>query len=348
MSVPLADEKIHKPKPPNLELHQTRLQVGPRDGETGAARSPRSPRAPKHPESPKSGLSTPKASECPRSPRILESPRKTPDSPLRGAQDGRTKHEALQERHNERRLTKQESALLDKLLTKPETLTHNRHNLSRKLSADYEESRSHREEREHHRSPKRSASERRRSQRSSVHEHRRMSSVNSAPVGSTRRASVRATERRRSSVHDRDHRRLSQDHVSLSDAGANTNGSPVHIEYPKRHSHIVGPYMPPALSVAYRTPAAEMLVASLIMTVGGVALITSFATGIKVWMVAGCVCMGLGGMFMILGICWYFALKRQKRENESRELKVISSKQLLELARTSGKPASGRRPSQAV
>lgn len=272
-------------------------------------------------------------SDSPRSPRRSgDGSRKFPDSPLRDSHQ--SKHEQLKQRHLGRRSLHETG---HKQLSKQGSLM-----LSRKSSGGSEEEKSTQNElttHQHHRSPKRSLSERRRPTRArtgSVYEHRRSSTIGGGTTFAGRRASVRIGDQRKGSiVIPINDRRLSIDHLSIADITTKTNGSTLHIEYPYKETVDNRPYMSPGLSSAYQKPGAEILIASLIIIVGLVSMITSFATGIRVWMVVGGVCMGLGGCFLTLGLCWHCARQRQKQEEEEREMTVLTSKQLIKLAERS-------------
>ena len=84
--------------------------------------------------------------------------------------------------------------------------------------------------------------------------------------------------------------------------------------------------MSPGLNIAhsYRNPGAEILMAVLIIIVGVVAMIVSFATGQQVWMIVGGVCCGIGGLFMTLGLCWYCATPQGKDPAYSVEVPGVS------------------------
>ncbi len=193
----------------------------------------------------------------------------------------------------------------------------------------------------HHRPPRRAASERRRSRHHHHHHHHheRKGSV----MASTSHGGAAGLEGRRTSrVGDRrmshalgdtslmaaprsrtssisDHRRLS---------AADSSSVPQRKPSERRPSN--GPYMSPGLNMAgsYRTPGAEITVASLIITVGLVALIVSFTTGTRIWLIVGSVCMALGGMFLVLGLCWYCAKIKEKPRDESRELRVVTNDEI--------------------
>ncbi len=190
--------------------------------------------------------------------------------------------------------------------------------------------------RHHHRSPRRAASERRRSRHHHHHHghHERKGSVMASTSGGPEgRRTSRVGDRRMSyalgeasAAHSRtnsisDHRRL-----STTDSASLPNPQ----RKPSERQPSNGPYMSPGLNVAgsYRTPGAEIVVASLTITVGLVALIVSFSTGIKVWLIVGSVCMALGGMFLILGLCWYCARIKEKPPEESRELRVVTNEEI--------------------
>ena len=65
------------------------------------------------------------------------------------------------------------------------------------------------------------------------------------------------------------------------------------------------PYMTQGFAQAYRTPAIEILMGSLIFISGLVLLIIGFAVGDDIWMYISAGCCGVGIMFIILGCCWY-------------------------------------------
>ncbi len=91
-----------------------------------------------------------------------------------------------------------------------------------------------------------------------------------------------------------------------------------------------GPYMSPGLNMAgsYKTPGAEIIIATLIIGVGLVSLIVSFATGKRVWLIIGGVGTAIGGMFMILGICWCCAKAEDKDSEETSELRVVTHEEI--------------------
>ena len=190
----------------------------------------------------------------------------------------------------------------------------------------------------HHRSPRRAASERRRSRHHHHHHHHHHERKGSLYSASTSSHHGGADGRRTSRVGDRRVSHTLGDNIpkipsrtnsisssrKLSATDSTSLPAPQRKQSERQSSN--GPYMSPGLNMAggYRTPGAEILIASLIIAVGLVALIVSFSTGQKIWLIVGSVCSALGGMFMILGLCWYCATVKEKPPDEANELRVVT------------------------
>ena len=172
--------------------------------------------------------------------------------------------------------------------------------------------RSHHDGHHHHRSPRHRASERRKSRSS---DRRGMSEDGESTHSLTRRQST--AHGRKTSVRRQSHAPVDK-RVSVSaESRKGSTSQQQQQEYQRRKSHMSGPYMSPGLARAYQRPGGEILIASFIIILGLVALIVFFSTGQQVWMVVGCTSLGLGGMFMVLGLCWYCAKHKDDKENEA-------------------------------
>lgn len=196
----------------------------------------------------------------------------------------------------------------------------------------------------HHRGPRRAASERRRSRHHHHHHLERKGSLYATTSSHHGHSGVHGAGlegRRTSRVGDRRVSHSLGEGInppsrtnSISDHRKLSNVDPSSLPVPQRkaaeRTPSNGPYMSPGLNMGggYRTPGAEILIASLIIAVGLVALIVSFSTGQKIWLMVGSVCMALGGMFLILGICWYCAKAKEKPPEESRELRVVTNEEI--------------------
>lgn len=266
--------------------------------------------------------------ETPMSPRtrdLSERARNIPGSP-RKSERGRSKQERLHERHLERRVQHESG---HKKLAKKESELKLGKDIPIVADTDDEDSlcqskaEHHKQHHHHHKSPRRTRSERRSSHRS-----------RSSSVSSRRNSDQQEGDNMSFTVPNR---WLSYDRLSQSsdcEHRNRSNGSMIHLEYPYKPSNNQGIYISPYFSSAYRAPGAEILIASLIMIVGVVALITSFATGMKIWLIVGGVCLGLGGMFMLLGFCWYCAMSSRKKEEVAMQVKIKKFKEMVRMERS--------------
>lgn len=195
-----------------------------------------------------------------------------------------------------------------------------------------------------HRSARRTASEPGRSS------HRRTQSER-------RRPTRRESDRRKASVHGdpRTGNRLvidrrqstSSEGGRQSRKGSSNASSIVHAEIMRRPSRGGGPYMSPGLNItgSYKTPGAEILIASLIIGVGIVTMIVSWITKKKVWLIVGAVCMSLGGLCMILGCCWCCAAAQRKEDEETPiENRVVTMAEIASVARSGHKSSPKPNP----
>ena len=144
----------------------------------------------------------------------------------------------------------------------------------------------------HHRSPRRAASERRRSRHHHQHHHHHerkgsLYSASSSHHGPDGRRTSRVADRRVShalgeplNIPSRTNS-ISEQHRKLS--ATDSSSLPVPQRKPSERQSSNGPYMSPGLNMAggYRTPGAEILIASLIIAVGLVSLIVWGSTGQK-------------------------------------------------------------------
>ena len=191
----------------------------------------------------------------------------------------------------------------------------------------------------HHRSPRRAASERRRSRHHHQHHHHHerkgsLYSASSSHHGPDGRRTSRVADRRVShalgeplNIPSRTNS-ISEQHRKLS--ATDSSSLPVPQRKPSERQSSNGPYMSPGLNMAggYRTPGAEILIASLIIAVGLVSLIVWGSTGQKIWLIVGGACSALGGMFLILGLCWYCATVKEKPPDEATELRVVTNEEI--------------------
>lgn len=82
---------------------------------------------------------------------------------------------------------------------------------------------------------------------------------------------------------------------------------------------------------ARKKPVFEMVVAGLIVLAGMCTLLLSVVIGGETWTIVGSSCMGLGSLFLVIGVCWYLAKTKDAHEDEGLEVRVVDSRQLADL-----------------
>lgn len=86
-----------------------------------------------------------------------------------------------------------------------------------------------------------------------------------------------------------------------------------------------------------KKPVFEMVVAGLIVLAGMFTLLMSVLIGGETWTIVGSSSMGLGSLFLVIGVCWYLAkTKDSHEEEEGLEVRVVDARQLADLIKRGG------------
>ncbi len=84
----------------------------------------------------------------------------------------------------------------------------------------------------------------------------------------------------------------------------------------------------------YSRPAMEVVISVLIFLGGTITLITALVLGSTSWTIVGSICMAIGGVFTVFGMCFYAAKhKRLKEREEQVEIRIIDAKHIADMAR---------------